>query len=137
MFRLNGIFSMQDHNKICKQPFAKHVINGKSVIHVDANIAYYFTTETETTSELVLYDLISSPEYYIDDSALTASSSFFQYVPSESRIDGEFWMASTNMPGEWIQADLGGDRIVYRIRTEGRVFKQDWMNINHFMKKCI
>ena len=62
------------------------------------------------------FDLISSPEYGILDSALTASSEYTNlWSATHSRLNSDrFWQpAAGTGPGEWIMADLGTNRMVF------------------------
>ena len=65
------------------------------------------------------FDLISSSEHGVPDSAFTASSeSSYDRRASSSRIDAAYsWIADPGHPPHWIKVDLGQDRVVKGIRT--------------------
>ena len=68
------------------------------------------------------YDLISSSEYGIQDSALSASSMYGQYFVQECRLDSPYGWSPNGGVYEWIRADLGETRIMVAIRTRGCYF---------------
>ena len=84
---------------------------------LNTNFNFYFelfylsVTITAPLSCETSYDLISSNEYEIPDSAITASSTRPAKDPYKSRLGDSGWIARTE-EDEWIQADLGSIRIV-------------------------
>ena len=67
-----------------------------------------------------MFDLLSSPEYGIPDSAFSASSIWSNYVPFKSRLTSPYTWAPHDRVNAWIRANLGENRLVMAIRTSGR-----------------
>ena len=76
--------------------------------------------DTDEPSCATMFDLLSSPEYGIPDSAFTASSEWTTYLANASRLTTNDTWAPAITVGAWIRADLGETRLVMAIRTGGR-----------------
>ena len=80
----------------------------------------------------MVYDLISSPEYGIPDSSLSASSVYGNSAASKSRLNiYGLWFPSIDDDQKRINVDFGENRLVLAIRT--RTANNPIYNIKSFM----